>query len=154
MRGQSAQASCGQTAAANLLRALGREVTEDQVSRRIKLQAQDGDPAAVLGTTEVQILRVLKAYRIPVTRMTAHEPSLALTSVRGFLLTGRPMVLAVDNNAHWLTVAGLSGQRFIVVDGAHEEITLSYSEQQLVDRWAAAGNPETYYGLAGGKGLR
>lgn len=152
MRFQSNEASCGQTAAANALRALGKNVTEDQVARRVKLSAVDGDPAAVGGTSETQLMRVFASYRVPVTQVQSCTATLALSAVRGLVLTGRPVCLIVKNNTHWVTVIGLLGTGFLVADGAGEEIVMYRTEQELADLWAASGDPPTFYGLAAGRG--
>lgn len=152
MRLQDEPSTCGQTTVANLLVALTRKVTPDQVKAKLKKLAVDGDPGQTAGTTEYQIMRLLEAYRIPVTQLQAHSPSLAINALRGHLMAGRPVVLAVDNDSHWLLAFGVLGATFNVWDPAN--IDLVYTERRLVDRWGIAGDPPRFYGLAAGKGPR
>ncbi len=154
MRLQSGQSTCGQTCAANALRALGKSVTEDQVANRLRRLALDGDPANNFGTTDTQIRRLLESYRVPVRQMEAHEAALGVAALRGELTTGRVVCLAVDNNAHWVLAFGVTGSGFQVADSADSEIVVTYTEGQLAARWGASGNPKSYYGLVAGRGVR
>jgi hypothetical protein len=134
---------------ANVLRALGlsREVTEDQVARRIRLKASttDADPAD--GTTEGQILKALAAYRLRAEEVLLHQGHAALCALRGHLVVGRPAVLCVDNNTHWLAAIGALGERFLVADPADPEVVVSYSPDELETRWKFAGDPPAYHAM-------
>lgn len=148
MRLQSAQNFCGFATAANALRAIGRRVTEDQVHAKVKLGADGVDEPTTMGATEQQIIKGLRAFRVEVTQFQVHSELAAVNLVRGCLLAGRPVVLAVDNDAHWVVAFGLMGGLVHVADCAHEEIVLSYTEARLLARWGHAGDPPRWYGLA------
>lgn len=46
------------------------------------------------------------------------------------------MILLVDANSHWVAAVGRLGDRILVADSADNDLVLSYSAEQLVDRWA------------------
>lgn len=147
VRLQSGQNSCGLAAVANALRALGRAVTEDQIASRVKRAADAHEPHVVTGTIEQQIAKALRAMKIPTTQMQLHSPVVALSALRGFLVVGCPALLAVDNDEHWVVATSFSGDRFHVVDSAHEEIVVAYNERDLAGRWGMVGDPLRFYGL-------
>lgn len=154
MRLQSSPNGCGPAAVANALRALGREMTEERVEKKIKAIADTGDPAVQTGTIEAQIAKALAAFRVPATQLQLHHPIVALMALRGFLWTGHPVLLAVDNDEHWVVATGVRGGWIDVVDSANGEVVIPYRDQELANRWAASGEVPSFYGIAVGKGLK
>ncbi len=148
MRLQSGQNFCGLATAANGLRAIGRRVSEDQVAAKVKLLADDAEPHVITGTTEIQILKAMRAYRIGCTQVQVHQAEAGMSMLRGYLYAGRPVFLAVDNDSHWVVAVGQLGGLIHVADSAHEEIVVPYKEDALLSRWGYAGDPQRFYGLA------
>lgn len=150
MRLQSAQNTCGPASVANALQCLGpkwAKVTEDAVTKKIRLGSTiaDTDPGA--GTVESQVIKALAAYKVKAEELTIHSPHAAICALRGHLAVGRPALLCVDGDQHWLTVCGLLGASFLVADSADSELVTVYEEERLADRWKTPGDPPTYYGL-------
>jgi ABC-type bacteriocin/lantibiotic exporter with double-glycine peptidase domain len=154
VRLQDGPSTCGQTTVVNLLKALGRAITMDQVRSRLKKITNDGESGEAGGTTEAQIAKLLGSYKIPVMQVQLHSQAAALSALRGLLLAGYPVALAVDNDTHWVLATGVLGRSFNVVDPADGEVTLVLDETRLAGRWGSSGDPHRFYGLAAGKGLR
>jgi len=155
VRLQSSQAACGRAACSNALKALGVDVSEQQIDKLLKEIKKVGDEHAADGTGADTMARALaKAPRywgIRAPRLVAsHDPSMACAVLRGLLTGGSVVVLAVDLDAHWIAVIGAVGDRFLVCDAADDELVLSYSEDEMVSRWASESSPHgpLYSGLA------
>lgn len=150
MRGQSHRNYCGPACVANVLRAFGydREATEDRVARKMKIRPGahvDGHPAE--GTSERQISAALSAYRLPHEQVDAHDPTIALSALRGALVSGARAILCVDSHEHWVAALGVAGDHTVVADPADPEIVLSLSPAELADRWRMAGDPPSYFAI-------
>lgn len=157
MRLQSTEAACGPCGVSNALKALGLAVSEADVSSWLNRVRRRDNPGAE-GTSEPLLSRaVMEGSRADWRRrsgvtargLMVHDRVLAVSALRGLLLAGCPVLLAVDADEHWVVAAGVLGTRFLVVDGADPaaEITLSYDEDQLLSRWEQGGNPPLFYGL-------
>lgn len=144
---QGSQSSCGPSALANLLRALGLNVSEDWVTKKAKLSSHIGDPHTAQGTIEAQIQRCLSALKIPHLASTTHDPNTAVAALRGQLILGRPALLAVDGDDHWVCAASVLGDRFGIVDSADPELVVFYGPAELAQRWASATDPPCFYAI-------
>lgn len=147
IRLQSQQNGCGPSTVANILRSLGLDTTEDQVSKRAKLAGSVNDPHPGLGTVEAQIMRCLEAMKVSHFQMMAHTPELAVAALRGQLVLGRPAMLAVDNDDHWIGVIGVQGDRFVTVDSADSELVVCPSGVEIAKRWGGATDPPRFYAI-------
>lgn len=126
---------------------MGVEATEDSVAKRAKLAGSMNDPHPGMGTIEWQIQRSLEAMKVPHFQMTAHTPEVAIAALRGQLVLGRPAMLAVDNDDHWIGVIGVLGDRFVTVDSADSELVVCPSGVELAKRWGGATDPPKFYGI-------
>ena len=147
---QSGQNSCGPTCVANALLCLGprwKKISEKAVIDKVRLLGTiaDTDPGA--GAIETQIMRALSAYGVKHDTLSVHNPQSAVAALRGYLVLGRPTLLAVDNDDHWVVAAGVLGSGFLIVDSAADDLVNVYDEDRLANRWKSAGDPNVYYGL-------
>jgi hypothetical protein len=155
VRLQSSEASCGPNGLANGCKALGVNVNEEEVVRWID-RVKKANPG-VAGTTEEELLRAIsegapKKLRLRARGLLLYSEVEAENALRGVVTSGKVAVLAVDCDAHWAVAVGVNGDRFLVVDGAEVELTLSYDWSQLRTRWEVAGNPPKYFGLVLSRG--
>lgn len=151
MRFQDNPALCGPAAVANALEALGvTGVTQSMVADLIKTSGK-GKPA-LTGTTQEELVRTLNRWAsvtLSGCAKTAYEASYTL---RGAIAWGAVAILGVDNTpteGHWIAAVGMLGNRFLIADGASEEIVTSWTEQDLLARWTSyetkRGKQGTYY---------
>lgn len=151
MRLQSVQNWCGPCTVANLLVSLGWRLpngdlpTEDWIAKKVKLAQNMNDPHPGMGTIEAQIRRCLESLKIPHFQVTTADANLAVSSLRGFLVSGKPCMLAVDNDEHWIGVFGVLGERFSVVDSADPELNIFLGGDELAQRWASQSDPPMFY---------
>lgn len=134
MRMQSTEASCGPTAMANALSALGlkREVTECE--KLCKCSATNGTSTSNLTAA----LRSIPS--LDVNRIYERKPTSALWHLNGALSCGRPVILCVDSSSHWVAAVGQLGvgtmsSRYVVADSGDMELVLTYDFKQLLERW-------------------
>lgn len=151
---QSGQNSCGPTCVANALLCLGprwKKISEKAVLDKVRSVGTiaDTDPAA--GAIESQIMRALNAYGVKHETLSVHNPAAAVAALRGNLLCGRPALLAVDNDDHWIVAAGALGAGFLIVDSANDDLVSMYGEDRLASRWKSAGDPAHYYAIIIGR---
>jgi hypothetical protein len=126
---------------ANAMRALGRAMDEAKVVKKM------GPGVEVYGTPEAQVKAAL-------TKLAAHGEAFQLVDaevawryMRSWLVSGWPVALAVDEDEHWVAAIGVLGDRVLVADSADPELVLSYTRDQLLDRWRKPGDPPRYYGI-------
>jgi hypothetical protein len=153
MRLQSAQNGCGPSTVANILAALGFRTpqgelaSEDWVAKKVKLAQAMNDPHPGMGTIEWQIRRCLESLKVPHFQVTTHDPNVGVSALRGFMVSGKPCMLAVDNDEHWIAVTGVLGERFSIVDSADSELNVFLNGADLAQRWASASDPPKFYAI-------
>lgn len=137
MRMQDSQANCGSTALYNALQSLGIKRSMKECERLCNVTAQDGTSTQDL-IQAASAIKGLKPRLIGESNHTAAESILSNN-----LRKGRPAILAVDDDSHWIAAVGMLGPRILVADSAHNELILSYNEDQLLKRWGVAqDNPK------------
>lgn len=142
MRLQSNEATCGACMVSNGLKALGFFITEAQVVKKA------GPRTEVEGTSESHAAKCLRALRAWHSDFTLSNPDAAWAVLRWHLSEGRAVGLAVDKDDHWIVAVGTLGARVLVVDSADPECTLSYTRDELLERWETPGDPVVRYGIA------
>lgn len=147
MRYQSTDHFCGPAAVANALKALGRNVTEQQVETAVAKAHRKGEPKSVEGTSHLQIKKALEVMKYNYAEFSLAHSEAAWRTLRSYLIDGYPTLLAVDDNEHWVSAIGVLGQFILVADGADSELVLSYDKERLLQRWGAHSDVITYYGL-------
>lgn len=129
MRMQASQHDCGPTALMNALRAIGIDRGIDELRKLTKA-------TATAGTSERKLLGGIE--KIQGIRPRAHrfkDVALGVAVLRDCLRCGDPLILSVDGGEHWIAAVGLLGVRVLVADSASADLVLSYTEEQLVERW-------------------
>ena len=119
---------CGPFALKYGLVMLGRIENEKEISKR-------AGSSWWYGTDEIGLSRAAKSFDCGMTYFTSGEKSLAVKHLIGFLRTGNPCILSVDNWGHWITVINEQNNKFIVVDSDLEKVITIYSHTQLLKRW-------------------
>lgn len=137
MRLQSTQANCGPASLLNALVALGISRTEDELATLCKTTGTEG-------TSPRNLMAAIRALGRSPELINEKRMDVAIMFVETWLREGRPVILCVDGDTHWVTAVGSMGKRIIIADPADNELVLSYSRSDLVDRWGSGGR---YYGI-------
>lgn len=140
-RYQTTQATCGATAVLNALSALEHQVTEDQVISASGIK----DPTRGLGQREIK--RALVSLGYSWSEIWTGNPQHAWLALRDSLtFRGRPVIMAVDVDRHWLAGVGCLGGRVALADGAHTDMVIFRDEAAVMGRWNS-GARRGFYGL-------
>jgi ABC-type bacteriocin/lantibiotic exporter with double-glycine peptidase domain len=138
VRMQDTEANCGPASLSNALLALG--ITRSQAECEV-LCGQTG-----AGVDERKMKRAIEAVGRSPAVISERRPVVALLFLERLLADGRPVLLAVDEDSHWVTAVAKLGPRVLVADPADNELVLSYDVEVLAARWV--GPRGRYYGLA------
>lgn len=140
MRMQASQHDCGPTALMNALRAIGIDRGIDELRKLTKA-------TATAGTSERKLVTGIQ--KIQGVRPHPHrfrDPTLAIAVLRDRLRCGRPCILSVDEEEHWVAAVGLLGERVLVADSASADLVIAYTPERLLSRWDA-GSEQSYYAI-------
>jgi ABC-type bacteriocin/lantibiotic exporter with double-glycine peptidase domain len=138
MRLQDSQANCGAASLSNALAALGISHSQAECAELCKTTATEGTPPKRLLSGAKQLGRQPQV-------VSEKRGAVAMLYLDAHLRAGRPAVLCVDNDEHWVAAVGLLGERILVADPADNELVLSYSRAGLVARWGSKAG--RYYGI-------
>lgn len=130
MRLQDSQANCGPASLSNALAALGQPRTQDECAELCKTNATDGTPTK-------RLLAAVKGLGLRGIVIKEKRAEVALLKLDHWLQRGRPAILCVDNDSHWVAAIGVLNDRILVADSADNELVLSYDRTALVERWEA-----------------
>lgn len=129
MRAQDSQFNCGPVALHNALLALG-------IKRSIKECERLTGVTATSGTDVESLLAAASAIRgVHTMVVNAYDAQSAIAILRDALRRGRPALLSVDQEEHYVAAVGLLGDRILVADGADNEIVVSIPDYRLVKWW-------------------
>lgn len=141
MRYQTTQATCGAAAVLNALSALEHAVTEDQVVAASGVK----DPTKGLGEREIK--RALTALGYGHSEIwTGDEPHGWHYLKEALVFEGRPVIMAVDRDRHWVSAVGVLGRRIAVADGAATDLVVYRPRELLMPFWSS-GARKCYYGI-------
>lgn len=129
---------CGIASIANALEVLGIRRTQRSIAKLCDVRPE-------VGTDETEMKRALLANGCDVDEWSDTSMYHALMWAGGCVDSGRPVILCVDNDEHWVTVIGLCGTRFIVFDPSRNSGIEIHEESSLAARWVNADG--VYYGL-------
>lgn len=154
MRWQSAS-NCGPASVAHVLGVLGvKNVGQEVVEQFIAATERKKTPVAREGTTQDQLVKALNRWANVTYSGCITTAHLASYTLRGALAWGSAAILGVDNtdkDGHWIAAIGMSGENYIVMDSADNEILVTYTEEQLLQRWATVetkrGKQVTFFEL-------
>jgi ABC-type bacteriocin/lantibiotic exporter with double-glycine peptidase domain len=137
MRLQSTQANCGPASLHNALAALGIARTEDELATLCRTTGTEG-------TSPKNMMKAIRALGRAPEVINERRLEVGLLWVEAWLREGRPVILCVDQSSHWVTAIGIMGKRVMVADSADNELVVSYSRAELVERWESDGR---FYGI-------
>lgn len=137
MRMQDTAANCGPASLSNALAAVGIARSQAECETLCKTSGTDG--TSIRGLTGG-----IKALgRVPIT-LNERRFDVALLRLVSHLAGGRPAVLCVDKNEHWVAAVGHIGTRILIADPADNELVLSLAADELKARW---GHGNRFYGV-------
>lgn len=131
MRFQQTKSSCGPASLANAARAMGIERTEDEL---IELCHTTPD-----GTTPRNLVKAANLISSGAFEVRERRPEVAIAFLRDSCRAGRAGVALVDEGEHYVAIVGRLGQRFVVVDPAHNDMVLCYNLDDWLARWRYPG---------------
>jgi len=141
VRYQTTQATCAAAAVLNALSALEHVVSEDQVV------AASGIKDTTKGMGEREIKRALTSLGYDHGEIyTASESHGWLFLRDALVFYGRPVIMAVDRDKHWVAAVGTLGERVALADGAHNDMMVYRPRASLMPRWHSGGRTG-YYGI-------
>ena len=150
MRFQTRSGYCGAGVVVNMARALGQRVSEARV------RALSGTDAS--GTDATGIMVALRGLGYTATEFNEESAAKAWLILHGSLTQGKPVVLSVDNDWHWVACVGDLGERVVTVDSSRvvknmcENGVHVLDRRSLLRRWRSSTG--TYYGIVAGKASR
>jgi len=147
MRFQDKTFSCGAAAVVNAARALGKRVSE----RKTRTLAFTDDT----GTGNEGVIAAARSLGYAAVGYDAESRNHAWRWLRGALLQGSVVIMAVDQWAHWVACIGMLGERVILVDSSNmkknkqENGVHVLSKERLMQRWWYGRRSEDYplYGI-------
>lgn len=141
---QSDKYSCGAAAIINALRAVGHRMTLGAV---VKLAGT----TPIFGTTDRGVRRALRAleYR-PVPLNVVGSAAQAVAALRGYLVTGCPVILSWDRGEHWVAAVATLGERVVIADSADTDLVRVFSPGETAARWREKSKEgrDIYCGIA------
>lgn len=136
---QDSPANCGALALVNAMDALGETLT-------VATAETLAGTHPINGTTEKGVRKALKKLEKRVVEWNIDAAPVAWSTLVGHLHQGQPVLLIVQDDAHWVVAVGMLGaDRVLVVDSADGAVVRSCSYRQLIQWWKGA---EGYYGIA------
>jgi len=141
VRLQSSAANCGPTALTNAACAMGKRLSLEECEKICRTTATDGTSPRKLknGAGRLGFEDIIEF------RDGAED--IALLRLRDFVGNGSAVLITVDADTHWVAVVGLIGDRFLVADSADNELVLSYSAGEMLQRWRNPESKKCYYGM-------
>lgn len=142
MKLQDNKYSCGAVALCNALEAANIE--SPAVDAMMKLARTSPEK----GTTTKGMARALESLSITYEKVRTKDSFAAYSVLVACLSFGSPVLMAVDNDTHWVVAVGVLGSRILLVDSADGAVVQSLNRQQVLDRW---GCDDYYEGIVVGR---
>ena len=120
--------TCGPFALKHGLISLGRLVSGDKLTRLAGSRWWSG-------TDEIGLAAAARANECDLGMVRKRSPEKARKELISLLREGVPVVLCVDDWAHWITVVGVERSNFVVVDSNMEPVLNVLTWAQLRKRW-------------------
>lgn len=128
---QDSQANCGPFALKNALEALGIKRSAEELEKACGTSATNGTP------TKGILKAASKIEGCNPVVLRESKSDVALLKLEHALRRGRPVVICVEQGAHWVSVVGVLGERFLVADAADSELVISLGVAELEAKWRA-----------------
>lgn len=133
MKYQKTNYTCGPAALSNALRYFGIAIEEEEIKPKTKTDKE--------GTDDYDLMAGIKKLGFIPKEISTKKPGEAYALLTTILKTN-PVILAVDEDEHYVAAIGLAGGRPICFDsdGEDKEVrkemgVLVYSEEDLLERW-------------------
>lgn len=133
MKLQDDKFSCGAVALYNGLEAAGID------SPNVPELARLAGTSPVKGTNTSGVCKALRNLSITYEKLKTKDQFLAYCTLVGCLVNGSPVLLAVDDDTHWVTAVGYLGSRVLIADSADGEVIVSLERGELLARWGGTG---------------
>lgn len=131
---------CGIASIANALEVLGIRRTQREIAKLCHVT-----PSA--GTDEVEMMRALLANGLQVDEGFFEWGKDGYWWVLDSLAKGRPCILCVDDDEHWVTAIGAAGDNAVIVFDPSRNYGIEvHNQTTLCKRWLNSDG--IYYGLA------
>lgn len=139
---QSSQANCGPTALYNAACALGKKLSLEECEKACKTSTDGTSPKQLKAGAMKLGLQVVEELK-------ERDSHIAWLRTRHYLDLGCVLIVVVDADEHWATVVGQigCGNRLLVADSADNELVLSYSAGELLQRWGHPESKKPYYAV-------
>jgi hypothetical protein len=135
---------CGLAAASNALELIGIHRDQEELATLCHVTKKHG-------TDEHEVMRALMACGAKVSPWSSRRKKLSMQWLQSSLLNTGPVILAVSDEQHWVTVIGsLTQTTFLVFDPATGEGLGHYHWDEIAAWWRVSnhrGGP-SYYGIA------
>lgn len=139
---QNTQADCGPAALHNALEVLGHRRSMDELRDLCRMTAGGVDEKKLMKA--VANLKEALGLQPWVIRETRRMCAAGLTHLA--MSRGRPIICAVDLDDHWVTLAAMAGERFLIIDSAEAGLMQSLDGEAWFNRWNSGGR-YPYWGL-------
>ncbi len=146
MKFQSLDYSCGPASVINALRCLGIRKTEKQILKVSNTNCKNG-------TDEKDMIRVLTDLGLRVIKHEQGNLAKAWKWLNNRIKDGNPIIISINNWAHYVTVIGAIGDRVIIFDPdgkgipGKENGVYVLNKRQLKKKWLHT-TQKLYTGLA------
>ena len=120
--------TCGPFALKHALVALGRTVDAAQIAATARTHWWSG-------TDEIRLARAAREFDCDLMLERRRDDEQARKLLVRYLREGTPVLLCVDEWAHWITVVRAEGSRFVVIDSNTDPVLNVQTWPQLRNRW-------------------
>ncbi len=121
--------TCGPFALKHALVALGRTVHAQEIARTARTHWWSG-------TNEIRLARAARAFECDLVLERSRDAEEARRRLVKLLREEQiPVLLCVDEWTHWITVVGVDGARFLVIDSEQDPVLTIHTWAQLRARW-------------------
>ena len=128
MRYQQRPYSCGAAAVVNALRCYGKRIPEKLVRSRAGTTKKDG-------TQEEPMKEALKSFGFTGDSFDHRVLATAVDELQVHVGFGRPIVICVQKDQHWVVIVGMLGpDRYVVIDSARTEYNKEENGVRVLSR--------------------
>lgn len=149
VRYQGESWSCGPASVVNACRSFGIKLDE----RRIRSLAG----TSIRGTDDFEMIAAIRALGLTASPSHTRDAKSAWAFLRSNLISGRPVILCINQWDHWVSAVGLIGNSIVLVDPARtvrnkaENGVSVLGRNKLLKRWRCKGEQIPFYGIAVGR---
>jgi hypothetical protein len=120
--------TCGPFALKHAMVTLGRAVEAGAIAQTARTHWWSG-------TDEIRLARAARTLDCDLVLERSSDAETARKRLQKNLREQVPVLLCVDRWSHWITVVGVEGRRFVVIDSAKDPVLQIYTWPQLRARW-------------------